>query len=184
MGGGRVVPPGLRLGVIPRGLLKTAARREPSRCVRPDWPTLSGGATRPPVPRSWGGSRANRLILLGGRRARVAHCGAPRGENQVLCVSTNRAPVAQWIEHLTSDQKVECSNHSGRATFTRGFEAPRCTTRHRGATRLLHTLLQTLPARPRPIRLHGSPGIGQRRSPGQTRSRAHVRAWEASSVLA
>ena len=29
---------------------------------------------------------------------------------------TNRAPVAQWIEHLTSDQRVGGSNPSGRAT--------------------------------------------------------------------
>ncbi len=28
-----------------------------------------------------------------------------------------RAPVAQWIEHLTSDQGVGGSNPSGRATF-------------------------------------------------------------------
>ena len=31
----------------------------------------------------------------------------------------NRAPVAQWIEHLTSDQRVGGSNPSGRATFPR-----------------------------------------------------------------
>ena len=30
----------------------------------------------------------------------------------------NSAPVAQWIEHLTSDQMVGGSNPSGRATLT------------------------------------------------------------------
>ena len=29
--------------------------------------------------------------------------------------TANRAPVAQWIEHLTSDQMVGGSNPSGRA---------------------------------------------------------------------
>ena len=33
--------------------------------------------------------------------------------------TANRAPVAQWIEHLTSDQRVGGSNPSGRATFPR-----------------------------------------------------------------
>ena len=31
--------------------------------------------------------------------------------------TANRAPVAQWIEHLTSDQRVGGSNPSGRATY-------------------------------------------------------------------
>ncbi len=38
-----------------------------------------------------------------------------------LSLSVNRAPVAQWIEHLTSDQMVGGSNPSGRATFSRRF---------------------------------------------------------------
>ena len=32
--------------------------------------------------------------------------------------TANRAPVAQWIEHLTSDQMVGGSNPSGRATHS------------------------------------------------------------------
>ena len=33
-----------------------------------------------------------------------------------LYLSVNRAPVAQWIEQLTSDQQVGGSNPSGRAS--------------------------------------------------------------------
>ena len=42
--------------------------------------------------------------------------------------AANRAPVAQWIEHLTSDQMVGGSNPSGRAKTTtccgRGAKQP------------------------------------------------------------
>ncbi len=50
--------------------------------------------------------------------------GVPRlaASDQMLYLSVehnrNRAPVAQWIEHLTSDQKVEGSNPPGRANFS------------------------------------------------------------------
>ena len=38
--------------------------------------------------------------------------------------TANRAPVAQWIEHLTSDQMVGGSNPSGRAIFPRAAPTP------------------------------------------------------------
>jgi hypothetical protein len=36
-------------------------------------------------------------------------------------IAEHRAPVAQWIEHLTSDQKGEGSNPPGRATHSSGL---------------------------------------------------------------
>ncbi len=55
-------------------------------------------------------------VPLSERRARVSRASGNR-------LSTNRAPVAQWIERLTSDQKAGGSNPSGRATATAAVEA-------------------------------------------------------------
>src|SRR6185437_14778602 len=39
-------------------------------------------------------------------------------DGRILCWPiTEQAPVAQWIEHLTTDQKVGSSNLFGRAVF-------------------------------------------------------------------
>jgi hypothetical protein len=38
-----------------------------------------------------------------------------------LRYAVDRAPVAQWIEHLTSDQTVGGSNPSGRARTTKAL---------------------------------------------------------------
>lgn len=50
-------------------------------------------------------------------RAQCALCVMPL-PSQTLNLSVDCAPVAQWIEHLTSDQKVAGSTPAGRATST------------------------------------------------------------------
>jgi hypothetical protein len=97
--------------VVPplRDLAKPCENRRKGSCGRP-----SAGATRRAVGRTpeWPGgscpSRSGRPAIRSvGRRSGTIVVGRSPG--------TRRAPVAQRIEHLTTDQKVGGSNPSGRA---------------------------------------------------------------------
>jgi hypothetical protein len=156
---------------------------------RTDIPIRCAGRARPPSP------AGAPLASIDGPGSVVMDFGPPMSAGTLRTRSWQPAPVAQRIEHLTTDQKVGGSNPFGRAIITRARPRAALTApgpyqpRNAGST-VWHAIRESLHreigacervhvhrSRRNPVNLQGDPRDLRAAGPGEHARLAGIREW-------